>query len=409
MTTLGHELHQRGHRVTVIGLPDAATQARAAGLEFRAIAAAQFPPGASAQFTAELGQLSGLAAFRYTVTLFQQFTTTLLTEAPAIIEQARIAALLVDQASFGGSTVAQRLQLPYISIACALLMHQDPLVPPFNTPWPYDPSRWGRLRNQAGYRLLGLALRPITHGVAIDRQRWNLPPLRHPNAADSSLAQISQQPASFEFPRSSLPACLHFTGPFSNPTTREPSPFPWERLTGKPLIYASLGTLQNRLLATFRTIAMACEGLDAQLVIALGGGSPPGCLGDLPGSPVVVGLAPQLELLRRATLTITHAGMNTTLESLAQGVPLVAIPITNDQPAVAARIAWTGTGEVVPWERLTVDRLRQAIMQVLTHESYRRQARQQQAAILRAGGVKKAAAIVERAIATGQPVLASDV
>jgi MGT family glycosyltransferase len=200
---------------------------------------------------------------------------------------------------------------------------------------------------------------------------------------------------------------LHFTGPWVNPASREPTAFPWERLTGQPLIYASLGTLQNRLLGTFQTIAAACEGLDAQLVIALGGGGPPASLAHLPGSPLVVGFAPQLELLRRATLTITHAGMNTTLESLAQGVPLVALPITNDQPAVAARIAWTGTGEVVPWERLSVDRLRRAIAQVLTQESYRHQACLQQAAIQRAGGVKTAADVVERAIATGQPVLAT--
>lgn len=406
MTTLGYELQQRGHRVTVIGLPDAEAAARAAGLGFRAIAAAQFPPGASAQFMAELGELSGLAAFRYTVALFQRFTTILLDEASAPIEQVGIEALLVDQASLGGTTVAQRLKLPYISLACALLMTPDPQVPPFNTPWPYVPGRWGRWRNQVGYQLLGTALRPITQAVNADRQRWHLPPLRHLYAADSPLLQISQQPASFEFPRSSLPACLHFTGPWGNPASRAPAPFPWERLTGQPLIYASLGTLQNRLLDTFRTIAAACAELDAQLVIALGGGSAPESLANLPGSPLVVGFAPQLDLLRRATLTITHAGMNTTLESLAQGVPLVAIPITNDQPAVAARIAWSGVGEVVPSARLTVDRLRRAIGRVLAEPSYRHQAQRQRSAIQQAGGVQTAADLVERAIATGQPVLA---
>jgi len=47
----------------------------------------------------------------------------------------------------------------------------------------------------------------------------------------------------------------------------------------------------------------------------------------LPGSPLVV-YAPQLELLAKARLTITHAGLNTVLDSLSNGVPLVAIPIT---------------------------------------------------------------------------------
>ncbi|MFZ0710133.1 MAG: glycosyltransferase, partial [Terrimicrobiaceae bacterium] len=64
------------------------------------------------------------------------------------------------------------------------------------------------------------------------------------------------------------------------------------------------------------------------------------------GSPIVVPFAPQLELLRRAALTITHAGLNTALESLNQGVPMVAIPIPNDQPEVASRLEWLGGAKV---------------------------------------------------------------
>jgi len=39
--------------------------------------------------------------------------------------------------------------------------------------------------------------------------------------------------------------------------------------------------------------------------------------------PLVVEYAPQLELLAKARLTITHAGLNTVLDSLSNGVPLV--------------------------------------------------------------------------------------
>jgi UDP:flavonoid glycosyltransferase YjiC (YdhE family) len=95
-------------------------------------------------------------------------------------------------------------------------------------------------------------------------------------------------------------------------------------------------------------------GLDAQLVISLGGGNNPESLPNLPGNPLVVGYAPQLELLEKATLTITHAGMNTTLECLTNGVPMVAIPVANDQPGIAARIAWTGVGEVVPLKKVSL-------------------------------------------------------
>lgn len=405
MTTLGHELKQRGHRVTLVGTLDAKPKVLAAGLEFRSIGEAVFPAGSTADSFAELGQLSGLDAFRYTVALFKQVTNTLLQEAPTALQNAGVEALLIDQTSFGGSTVAQLLDLPFISVCCALMLNQDPNVPPFNMSWGYHPSWWARLRNQAGNELMVSIAKPITKLLAEYRQQWNLPPFTHSNDAYSQLAQLCQQPAEFEFPRQSLPSCFHFTGPYSNPASRESTTFPFDKLTGQPLIYASLGTVQNQLLGTFQTIAEACQDLDAQLVIALGGGSTPESLPALPGSPLVVGFAPQLELLQRATLTITHAGMNTTLESLSNGVPMVAIPIANDQPGVAARIAWTGTGEVVPLKRLNVSKLRSALKRVLTEDSYKKNALRLQEAIKRAGGVKKAADIVEQVVATGKPIV----
>jgi zeaxanthin glucosyltransferase len=406
MTTLGHELKQRGHRVTLVGTLDAQPKVLAAGLEFRAIGEVAFPAGSTADSFAKLGQLSGLAAFRYTVALFKQITATLLEEAPTALESAGVETLIIDQASFGGSTVAQLLDLPFISVCCALMLNQEPNVPPFNTAWRYHPNWWARLRNQAGDELMNGIAKPITGLIAEYRQQWNLPQFRHSrNDAYSQLAQLCQQPAELEFPRQSLPSCFHFTGPYSNPASREPTFFPFDKLTGQPLIYASLGTVQNRLLGTFQTIAEACQDLDAQLVIALGGGSTPESLPALPGSPLVVGYAPQLELLQRTTLTITHAGMNTTLESLSNGVPMVAIPIANDQPGVAARIAWTGTGKVVPLKRLSVSKLRSAIELVLTEDSYKKNALRLQEAIKRAGGVKKAADIIEQVLATGRPVV----
>ncbi len=221
----------------------------------------------------------------------------------------------------------------------------------------------------------------------------------------SKLAIISQQPAEFEFPRTALPRWFHFTGPYYDSTGRQAVDFPFDKLTGRSLIYASMGTVQNRLIGVFQKIASACEGLDAQLVISLGGSASPESLPELPGEPLVVGYAPQLELLKKATLTITHAGMNTTLESLSNGVPMVAIPIANDQPGVAARIAWTRVGEFVPLSRLSIPKLRAAIKRVLTEDSYKQNAVRLQAAICRAGGVSRAADIVEQAVSTGKPIL----
>jgi zeaxanthin glucosyltransferase len=407
MTTLGHELKRRGHRVTLFGVLDAQPKTLAAGLEFWAIGEEEFPTGASDASFTQMGKLSGLAASKYTISLFQQLTAMLLREAPQAIEAAGVEVLLVDQASYGGSTVADFLKLPFISVCCALMLNQEASIPPIITNWSYNPAWWAQLRNQFGNTLMWRIGQSILEVVTQYRREWKLPPHFHPNDAFSQLAQICQQPAEFEFPRQHLPQCFHFNGPYHDPASRESTPFPFEKLTGKPLIYASMGTLQNRLRSrVFENIAQACVGLDAQLVIALGGGSSPESLPELPGTPLVVGYAPQLELLQQATLTITHAGMNTTLESLSNGVPMVAIPITHEQPGVATRIAWTGTGEVIPLAKLSASRLHEAVKRVLTEDSYKQNAVRLQAAIRRAGGVSRAADIVEQVAQTGQPVLA---
>jgi zeaxanthin glucosyltransferase len=405
MTTLGYELKRRGHRVTLFGIPDARSKTLAAGLEFWAIGETEFPLGASASANTKLGELTGLDAFKQIVTMFRQSTTMLLDEAPQAITAAGVDVLLIDQTSSGGGTVADFLKLPFVTVCCALMLNLEIGIPPFNTTWPYSPAWWAKLRNYLGYRLLAQVAQPILKTVADRRQEWNLPPHIHPNDPNSKLAQICQQPAEFNFPRQHLQLSCHFTGPYSLSISREPAVFPFEQLTGQPLIYASMGTLQNRLSGVFENIAQACVGLDAQLVIALGGGSNPASLRDLPGNPLVVGYAPQLELIQQATLTITHAGMNTALESLSHGVPMVAIPIANDQPGVAARIAWTGTGEVVSLAKSGSSRLRTAVKRVFTEDSYKQNAVRLQAAIQRAGGVSRAADILEQVAQTGQPVL----
>jgi zeaxanthin glucosyltransferase len=170
-----------------------------------------------------------------------------------------------------------------------------------------------------------------------------------------------------------------------------------------------MGTLQNGVLRTFRMIAEACAGLDLQLVISLGGGQDPALLGDLPGDPVVVGYAPQLELVRRSVLTISHGGLNTALESLASGVPMVVLPVAYDQPGVGARVEWWGVGRSIPVGRLTVDRLRESVQTVLGDPAYRRRAGQVESSIEAADGLNRAADLIERALGTGRGAVPTEV
>jgi MGT family glycosyltransferase len=209
--------------------------------------------------------------------------------------------------------------------------------------------------------------------------------------------QVAQQPAWFDFPRKRLPNHVHYTGPWKEPSGQQDGSFPWERLDRRPLIYASLGTLQNRLGAVFRTIAEACVGLPVQLVIALGakGAVAPS---DLAGDPIVVDYAPQVELLARASLVITHGGLNTVLESLGAGLPMIALPITNDQPGVASRIEFLGLGRQIPIEKLTAKVLREAVVALLSAAEVRLNARKYADKIVQGSNQTQAAELVERAL-----------
>ncbi|NES90818.1 glycosyltransferase [Okeania sp. SIO2B9] len=395
---------------THIGIVGYEAKVLEAGLEYLGYGKEEFPEGAMTEYLHHLSKLSGIPAFRYIIVkILKKEANALLQDTPQLIKDAGIDALLIDSVSTGGVAIAELLEIPFITIYSVVLSLQENTVPPIFTNWKYNPTWWAKLRNKFEYRRSRRWAKPLIEVVSKYRTQWNLPLQPQPDTPNYQLAQISHQPAELEFPRENLPKCFHFTGPYHYSGTREPVAFPWDKLTGKPLIYASLGSLVNRFFDVFDKIAVACDGLDAQLVMSLGGSATPESLPNLPGNPLVVKYAPQLELLQKVTLTITHAGMNTTLECLNNGVPMIAIPIAFDQPGVAARIAWSGAGEAIPLKRLTVARLRKAISKVLTQPSYKQNALRLQSAIQRSGGVTRAADIIEQAVSTGKPVLAGTI
>jgi zeaxanthin glucosyltransferase len=262
MLPLGQELQRRGHRVTLFGLLDARSSTLAAGLGFRAIGESVFPSGAIAQSWMKLGKRSGFAALRDTVRLLRDVTAVTLRDAPNVIKEASVDALLVDQVSAGGSTIADFLEIPFVTVCSAVVLNQEESTPPPVTNWRYNPAWWARLRNRTGYLLFNGLLQPIREVVAEYRRQWGLPAYAHPNDAFSQLAQISQQPAELEFSRRRLPPWFHFTGPYHTPSARPAAPFPFEKLTGQPLIYACMGSIVNQRVAIFRKIAQACVDLD---------------------------------------------------------------------------------------------------------------------------------------------------
>jgi len=159
-----------------------------------------------------------------------------------------------------------------------------------------------------------------------------------------------------------------------------------------------MGTLQNGLIDIFRSIVQAAVGLkELQFVLAVGGQLDPKQLGTVPANVMVVSYAPQIEVLKRSSLCITHAGLNTALESLSSGVPMLALPITNDQPGVAARIANKKVGVVISPDQASPGNFMAAIKQLLGDSTVRDNVHRMQKAIRSADGLSIAAGILETA------------
>jgi zeaxanthin glucosyltransferase len=408
MAVLGRELARRGHRVRILSIPDGLSQMGGSGLELSSFGEKAFPDGGWDRRTAALGAAEGKEIFRIVFRLILDQTCCLASELPPLLNRLKLDGLIVDQLCYGAESVAEALGVPMVMACNALPFHRESRVPLCFRHWNYNPALWARARNRLegaislleGWRLSLFYLR--------HRKSLGLgpPKLSHINELPPSLAQVAQIPEFFDFPRRNLPDHFHYTGPWLEATSEQPGDFPWERLDERPLIYASLGTLQNRVMRWHEMIAEACAGLDVQLVIGLGRTSNDliELAPNLSNRAIVARFAPQRALISRAALVITHAGLNSTLETLSAGAPIVAIPISHDQPGVAARLHRLGVARVLPAEKLTAARLRSEISLVTNTPSFRAQAREC-ANLLRASiGPELAADIIEEAFHTRQRV-----
>lgn len=402
MAALGRELMTRGHRVTYLQVRDLEAKIQDEGLDFCAIGERDHPVGSLPRSLAELGRRRGLSALRFTIDAVARTSEMVCQDAPEAVRSRGMDALLVDQMEPAGGAVAEHLGLPFVTICNALAINRDPVAPPPFSPWQFREAAWARLRNAVGYAVSDRLTAPISAVVARHRAAWNLPRLTSPDDSFSSRAQICQMPREFDFPRTALPAYFHYVGPLRGRTVREIA-FPWDRLDGRPVIYASLGTLQNSREAVFRCFAEAMRDLDVQLVVSHGGGLTEAQAAALPGAPVVVSYAPQEALLRRAALVLTHAGLNTVLDALSCGVPMVTMPITYEQPSIARRVERAGAGLSLSMSQLAAPRVRALARRVLETPAFRQSAQAMREAIGRAGGTARAADIVERAVASTSP------
>jgi zeaxanthin glucosyltransferase len=398
---IGRALQMRGHQFTLFGLPHLKPWIDEE--EISSFYLANSPEMAN-RF-ARSGK-PGKLSFRQIVDALVQDAAHLHRELPAAIDKTCVDCMVIDANVPAAASVAEARALPFVTFCSALPPHEESTIPPGFLPWSYDRGLRGRLRNQSAYRIRDFLVRPLRTELNSFRERQGLRPYPALSAAVSPLAQITQLVAEFDFPRTGLPSCFHYVGPYFR-RRESVVAFPFERLNGRPLVYAALGTVLGEDSDVWTAIAQACAPLSVQLVVALGTRDAAKTLPDLPGDPIVVPYAPQEALLAKADLFITHAGLNSALESLAHSVPMLAIPFVADQMGVASRIVFRGVGKSVGRERNDAEIVRKSVNQLLTDSSYRSRCAPISKAIQCAGGADAAAEIIERVGLTRQPVQAT--
>jgi len=397
MTAIARELMSRGHRVTMFNIADAREISVSEGVEFHQIGVEDHPAGSLDEFSRQVAQLRGIAALQFGIQAAQKEANSQLRDIPGAMRDSGVTAIIGDQGSPVCSSMAEHLGIPFFSICNAVPANRDPSLPPPFTGWSPGRGLAIRLRNLTANAIVDAMVKPITRVVNQYRHSWGLAPVQRLEETFSPYAQISQQSEDFDFPNPSQPRHFYHIGVLRRRAS-DSIVFPFERLNGKPILYASLGTVMGRAPGVHRTLATACEALPVQLVITLGGAEETSEHADLPGEPIVVRRAPQLALLERSSLTFCHGGLNTVLESLSFGVPVVAMPMVTDQFAVGARLRRSGAGKAITRRQFDSPGLREIMSRVLTEPHYRQRAAQIGDSFRKAGGEKRAADIIEAAL-----------
>lgn len=166
----------------------------------------------------------------------------------------------------------------------------------------------------------------------------------------------------------------------------------WRAPEGVPVIYASLGTVFNNWPEFFMMLSEAVRGMPVQVEAAIGTAFPPKSLGALPKNMHVSAFQPQLDILEKASLFITHAGTGSVMEAIYYGVPMLAIPQMDEQMITASRLEELGLGMAIPDKRMvTPELLRESIEKILGDASIAERVRDFQRDMRASGGCEAAA------------------
>ena len=157
-----------------------------------------------------------------------------------------------------------------------------------------------------------------------------------------------------------------FVGPSVRPVTQQ------IEKTKDKLIYISMGTVVNDQMNFYKNCIKAFGDTNYQVIMSIGNLVDAKDLGEIPENISVHSFVDQIAVLNKADVFLSHCGMNSVNESLYYEVPLVMHPQTKEQDGVANRVTQLGAG--IRLEKATALAIRESVEQVLSDDSYRRNA-----------------------------------
>jgi len=286
-----------------------------------------------------------------------------------VVAAVRPDAIAVDHLAFGATLGLRAAGIPYADV---VLGHPSALpvaderygVPPA---WPTavrpDPTEIAGLE-----RLADDVARRFTDAVNVALVALGAAPVQVEDAfrAHGDLV-LYNYPAELHHPArtAALPPAHAFLGSLVRDETPDDDAAAWlEQSPDRPLAVVSFGTFLSARADVLASVAAALQRMDVRVAFATGSARP-ASLGSLPSDWLVRPFLPQVALVRRAAVAITHGGNNGVTEALTAGVPILVLPFSTDQFAIAADLERMGLGRVADPNAVTEPELQAALAALL--------------------------------------------
>jgi len=345
MAGVAQWLLRMGHHVGWLCLPEPTPQLTRLGVEVLALPQAEAPVPTIETGGEALARLvlDEAALGTWIRGLLIDAVPSLLAPVREAVERFRPDVMALDGMQYAAVLAAHALRIPWAGVSSALSLLEPPI----------DYGLRRNVRALAGERQALFA----RHGFeARFRNCECLSP-------DLNLIFATE---TFLGPDAGLPPATHLVGPSIPPEARgDEVDFPWERLGSKPVVYVSFGSQISWQPELFHTLTEAAAPLGVTVVLSAGELADTKFIHTLPGDVVAVPYTPQRQVLSRASALVSHGGANSVMEALTEGVPMLLLPVCNDQPIQAHFLTKSGAGLVREPRTLTVEDCRAALRQLL--------------------------------------------